>query len=102
MDEYTLDELVREVQALLGGLAIHDGRVQPTPDARTLRWYRTVGLLDPPVPRGRRVVWTRRHVLQAAAVKRLQAEGWPLAIIRRTLGGESDAALEARVARALA
>jgi hypothetical protein len=97
VDEYTLDQLVDAVRALLGPVGVPDGRVRDWPDARTLRWYRTVGLLDPPQPRGRRVVWGRRHALQAAAVKRLQAEGWPLALIRRTLGGATDAALEARV-----
>lgn len=79
-----------------------DERVTPFPDERTLRWYRSLGLLDPPGgSRGREGVYTWRHLLQAVAVKLLQGEGHTLAQIQKALVGAETAALEHRVRTAL-
>lgn len=99
MDSLTLEDLSSEVSRLLqdGGLASadFDGRISPLPDARTIRYYTTLGLLDRPAIVGRQARYGRRHVLQLMAVKALQALGLPLAEIQRQLYGKSDAELEA-------
>jgi DNA-binding transcriptional MerR regulator len=99
-DEFTLEELVTAAAAELTRLDITpaDGRATNRPDARTLRYYTTIGLLDPPLERRhRRAIYGRRHLRQAVAVKTLQADGVPLADIQRRLAGIDDAAL-ARIA----
>ena len=66
------------------------------PDARTLRYYQTLGLLDPPSRReGRHAVYGYRHLLQAVAIKRLQEEGLRLDHIGRMLRDGTLDALEA-------
>lgn len=78
---------------------VRSGRVRDLPDARTIRWYQTLGMVDRPVAfRGRTALYGRRHVLQLAAIKRLQAGGVPLADVQRALAGRTDAEL-ARTAR---
>ena len=76
-----------------------NGRVREVPDARALRWYATIGLLDRPSAfRGRTALYGPRHLLQAVAVKRRQAEGMALAQIQAELSGATDTMLH-RVAR---
>lgn len=76
-----------------------NGRVREVPNARTIRWYTTIGLVDRPVEmRGRVALYGRRHLLQLVAVKRLQAAGRPLAEVQREIVGSPDDAL-ARIAR---
>jgi DNA-binding transcriptional MerR regulator len=66
------------------------------PNERLVRWYVTVGLVDPPLSRRGRVArYGRRHLLQLVAVKRLQAEGRSLAEIQTELAGATDEALAA-------
>jgi DNA-binding transcriptional MerR regulator len=91
--EFTLDELTAEVAAQLSqaDFAQGNGQVSPVPDRRTLRYYTTIGLLDRPFAmRGRQAVYGDRHILQAVAVKRLQAAGLALADIQRQLAGLPD------------
>ncbi len=79
-----------------------DGRVNPRPDLRTLRYYQSVGLLDradPGVPRSEGYGY--RHLLQVVATKALQALGQPLAQIQRGLAGRTTAELEAAIRPAL-
>ncbi|HYB46003.1 MAG TPA: hypothetical protein VED20_01415, partial [Streptosporangiaceae bacterium] len=53
-----------------------NGRTRDVPNERLVRWYVTVGLVDPPLSRRGRVArYGRRHLLQLVAVKRRQAEG---------------------------
>jgi DNA-binding transcriptional MerR regulator len=88
--EFTLDELTAEVAARLAGAgyAQGNGQVSPVPDRRTLRYYTTIGLLDRPLAiRDRQAIYGERHVLQAVAVKRLQATGRSLADIQAELAG---------------
>jgi DNA-binding transcriptional MerR regulator len=76
-----------------------NGRVRDVPNERLVRWYVTVGLVDPPLSRRGRVArYGRRHLLQLVAVKRRQAEGRSLAEIQVELAGATDEAL-ATVAR---
>jgi DNA-binding transcriptional MerR regulator len=83
------------------GPARANGRVRDVPNERLVRWYVTVGLVDPPLSRrGRVAQYGRRHLLQLVAVKRRQAEGRSLAEIQAELAGATDEALAA-VARVL-
>jgi hypothetical protein len=73
-----------------------NGRVRDVPNERLIRWYGTVGLVDPPLSRRGRVArYGRRHLLQLVAVKRRQAEGESLAEIQAELAGLTDEALAA-------
>jgi DNA-binding transcriptional MerR regulator len=97
----SLPELSEEVAAALSRLgllgAAPDARVSPAPDARTVRYYTTLGLLDRPVIVGRQARYGKRHVLQLLAIKGLQVRGLPLAEIQERLYGRSDAELEALI-----
>jgi DNA-binding transcriptional MerR regulator len=76
-----------------------NGRVRDVPDARTIRYYTTLGLIDRPADmRGRTALYGRRHLLQLVAIKRLQGRGLSLAEIQAQLVGQSNASL-ARWAR---
>jgi DNA-binding transcriptional MerR regulator len=76
------------------GAARANGRVRDVPNERLVRWYVTVGLVDPPLSRrGRVAQYGRRHLLQLVAVKRRQAEGRSLAEIQAELAGATDEAL---------
>lgn len=73
-----------------------NGRVRDVPNERLIRWYGTVGLVDPPLSRRGRVArYGRRHLLQLVAVKRRQAEGKSLADIQAELAGATDETLAA-------
>jgi DNA-binding transcriptional MerR regulator len=95
-DSWTIDELAdRATQTLAeGGVRAPNGRVSAAPDRRAIRWYATIGLLDPPLrTRGRVARYGERHLLQLVAVKRRQAEGRSLAEIQSELAGATDATL---------
>lgn len=99
---FTLDELVAAVDAELDRLEITpaDPRAAERPDARTLRYYTTIGLLDPPLERrARRAIYGRRHLRQAVAIKRLQADGATLDEVQQRLAGLDDRALDALAGR---
>jgi DNA-binding transcriptional MerR regulator len=98
----TIDELAASAAVLLSeaGLGQPSGRVREVPDARTLRFYTTHGLLDRPAAfQGRTALYGRRHLHQIVAIKRLQARGLSLAGIQERLLGLDDRAL-ARLAGA--
>ena len=94
---WPLEELARQVATALGdepGPA--SGRVRAVPDARAIRWYTTIGLVDKPAGyRGRTAVYGPRHLWQLVAVKRRQAQGMALADIQAELSGASDERLRA-------
>ncbi|HZE99786.1 MAG TPA: MerR family transcriptional regulator [Planctomycetota bacterium] len=94
----SLDELTREAGRLLEENALleaqADGRVAAAPDARTVRYYATLGLVDRPGIVDREARYGRRHLLQLVAVKALQARGLPLADIQSRLYGCSNPELE--------
>ena len=98
---WTLDELTGAVAEALavGYPGAPSARVRNVPDQRTIRWYVTRGLVDPPIAmRGRQALYGPRHLLQLVALKRRQAEGTPLASIQAELAGLPDASL-ARIAQ---
>jgi DNA-binding transcriptional MerR regulator len=81
---------------LLG--AATDARVSAAPDARTVRYYTTLGLLDRPRIESRQARYGKRHLCQLLAVKALQSADLPLAEIQQRLYGRSDKELEHIVA----
>jgi DNA-binding transcriptional MerR regulator len=93
---WTIDELGGEVALALSVdyAGAPSSRVRDVPDRRTIRYYSTLGLIDRPVMRGRTALYTRRHLVQLVAIKRLQATGLSLAEVQQRLLGLSDAALE--------
>lgn len=98
---WRLDELVRHSQQVLALLATDGGesrRVRWRPDARLVRYYTTLGLLDRPAEmRGRTAYYRDRHLLQLLAIKALQARSLSLQTIQQELAGQSDAALRQRL-----
>ena len=93
----TLEELCLDVGRELDrrGLSTQpDGRVLPAPDARTVRYYQTYGLLDRPSREGREARYGERHRLQLLAIKAFQAAGLGLAEIQRRVYGCSNLELE--------
>src|SRR5690606_29698576 len=73
---------------------VPNGRVRDVPNERLIRWYTTIGLLDPPLARrGRVALYGRRHLMQLVAIKRRQAAGRSIAQIQAELAGATDAAL---------
>jgi len=99
--EFTLQELSARVERALSRdySGQENGRVREVPDARTIRYYTTLGLVDRPAAfSGRTALYGRRHLLQLVAIKRLQARGLSLAGVQEELLGLSDSAL-ARIAR---
>ncbi|OGQ24973.1 MAG: hypothetical protein A2138_02745 [Deltaproteobacteria bacterium RBG_16_71_12] len=97
---WTLDELSARVTAALASVPVGqaNGQVTEVPNARTIRYYATIGLLERPYTAGRSVRYGRRHLLQLVAIKRLQARGLPLADVQRELHGLDDSELEALAA----
>lgn len=94
------DLTIAELASVLGDVlgtgydGVRNGRVRDLPDARTIRWYQTLGVVDRPAAfRGRTALYGRRHVLQLAAIKKLQASAMPLADIQRAIAGRTDAEL---------
>jgi len=96
-----LEELSGRVAEELGGRgllgAAPDARVSSAPDARTVRYYTTLGLIDRPRIEGRQAQYGDRHLLQLLAIKALQALDLPLAQIQQRLYGRSDAELKGLV-----
>lgn len=98
---WTLAELVDELSRALSATALvpADARAREVPDARTIRYYTTLGLLDRPAElRGRTALYGRRHLAQLVAIKRLQAEGRTLAEVQERLAGLTARGLSALAA----
>ncbi|MEV0201376.1 helix-turn-helix domain-containing protein [Nonomuraea sp. NPDC050691] len=95
-ETWTIGELAERAAGLLrAGGPNGNGRVREVPGERLIRWYTTIGLVDPPLSRrGRIARYGRRHLLQLVAVKRLQAAGLSIADIQVALAGATDAMLE--------
>ena len=69
------------------------GQVADNLSVRTLRYYRSVGLLDAPASGGGSG-YGKHHFLQVAAVRVLQAQGLPQSKIHSLLFGRSDKELQ--------
>src|SRR5215472_7162346 len=90
---YTIAELADASAAALDalGIAAPNGQVRDRPDVRTIRYYSTLGLIDPPLEMtGRTALYGSRHLMQVLAVKAAQARGTSLADVQRTLVGASE------------
>lgn len=103
MDAWMLQELVDEVNRATADLTFADARVAARLDARTVRYYQSLGLIDRPERAGRGVVYGRAHRDRLVAVRRLLAAGLSLSRVGRTLAGltepdDLDAAVAAAVA----
>jgi DNA-binding transcriptional MerR regulator len=92
---WTIQELAERVNDWCEERGVRPANGQAASDlsARTLRFYRSSGLLDAAesgVGRG----YGQRHFLQLAAIRILQAQGLPLSRIQQLLFGRSDEELE--------
>jgi len=102
--ELPLDELVAAAVRLVrqGGIEAEDGRVAAEIDVRTIRYYQTLGLLDKPHRfEGRRAVYGFRHLLQLLCIRKLQADGHPLAMIQQSMAARTTSQLEAALCEAM-
>ncbi len=96
--------LVEAAGELLGRAeaAPADQRIAARPDARTVRYYQSIGVVDRPLAyEGRQARYGRRHLLQVVCVKLLQVRGHSLAQIQTALAGRTDRWLEQAVAEAV-
>jgi DNA-binding transcriptional MerR regulator len=66
-------------------VAPRDGRIADRVDARTVRFYQTLGILPKPRYAGRRASYGQEHLVRVLAAKQLQAEGYSLAQIQVAL-----------------
>lgn len=97
---WTLDALVDEAARLIDAAGVHlsDGRVASAPDARSIRYYQSLGLVDRPVRYdGRAAIYGWRSLVQAVAIKLMQGEGHSLAQIQQALASRPFEALEQAV-----
>jgi DNA-binding transcriptional MerR regulator len=83
--------LCAEAAPFIEKLSVSDQRVSSVPDARTIRYYQSAGLLDRPLRYdGRTARYGRRHLLQLLSVRALQARGLSLAQVQSQLAGATD------------
>jgi DNA-binding transcriptional MerR regulator len=71
-------------------------RVRAVPDTRTIRYYTTLGLINPPAElRGRIAYYDETHLMQIVAIKQLQSQEKSLSDIQQRLVGLTPRKLEA-------
>lgn len=99
---WSLDELVAAANALLPEFlpAAEDrpgaaGKVREEVNARLVRHYLSLGLLDENAREGREARYGFRHLLQLLLVRRFLTEGYPATVIARLITGKNDAELRA-------
>src|SRR5258708_39604412 len=95
MNRWTIQELAEEVNAWCRDRALQPANGPTASElwARTLHYYRSVGLLDAPESGAGRG-YGGRHLLQLKAIRILQAQGLPQSRIQQLLFGRSDKELE--------
>lgn len=94
---WTITELAEQAAAALAadGSVRVNGRVRDLPNERLIRWYTTIGLVDPPLGRrGRSALYGRRHLFQLVAIKRRQSAGRSIAEIQIELAVATDETLQ--------
>ncbi|MCS7195359.1 MAG: MerR family transcriptional regulator [Meiothermus sp.] len=79
-----LEELVEEANRLLPQVLPEAGRGKEAVSGRTVRYYTSEGLLDPPARDWREARYSGRHLLQLLLARKLLAQGHTL----RTLAPE--------------
>ena len=95
-------ELAKAAEARLRALGARQdrGTVSEIPDERTIRFYQSEGLLDPPIFKaGTASVFTEKHLLQLVAIKLLQSQDLPIKKIRIVIDGKSENELEDLIER---
>ena len=99
---WSLEELVAAANDLLPEFlpAVEDrpgsaGKVREEVNARLVRHYASLGLLDENAREGREARYGFRHLLQLLLVRRLLVEGYPAAVITKLIAGKGDAELRA-------
>ena len=80
------------------GFVPASGQAAENLSQRSLRYYRTLGLLDGPIKD--EGTYGERHFLQLAAIRALQSRGMPLRRIQELLYGRDDANLRELLSRA--
>jgi len=80
------------------GLRVEELAAQTGASVDTIRFYQKRRVLPPPVRQGRVAFYGPEHVERLARIRELQGRGFSLAVIRRLLEGELDAADEPLVA----
>jgi DNA-binding transcriptional MerR regulator len=90
MQEFDAIQLAEAVQAWCKkhGILPANGQAAEALTERTIRYYRTLGLLDAPLGNYART-YTEKHRLQLIAIRVYQAQGIPLRKIREELYGQS-------------
>ena len=90
MREYSVEELAEAVQAWCEkhGISPANGQASEAITERTIRYYRTLGLLDAPLGHYTKT-FADKHRLQLIAIRVYQAQGIPLRKIREELYGKS-------------
>lgn len=101
--EFSVDELAKAVQDWCEEHKIvpANGQAAEAITERNIRYYRTLGLLDPPIGNYAKT-FSDKHRLQLIAIRIYQAHGLPLRKIREELYGKSLdelAALEKQAGR---
>jgi DNA-binding transcriptional MerR regulator len=94
---WTLEELSARVKDAVEAAGLEhqkNGQVSEVPNARTIRYYATIGVLDRPRLFGRTAMYGQRHLEQIVAIKRLQAEGLPLTEVQKRLLALDDDGLK--------
>lgn len=96
MTEFRISQLLKiateQIQLIVPQLS--DGRIQATPDVRTLRYYQSQGIIDKPLRyEGREAIYGSVHLHQLVIIKVLQLEGYRLNQIQRRLAGTTPQVL---------
>ena len=88
--EFSLEELAADVRAWTERHRVFpaNGQAAEEISERTIRYYRTIGLLDPPLGNYAKT-FTEKHRLQLIAIRIFQSMGLPLRKIRDELYGKS-------------
>lgn len=94
--EFSLEELAARVQEWTEKHQVFPANGQAAEEIteRTIRYYRTLGLLDPPIGNYAKT-FSQKHKLQLIAIRFYQSLGLPLRKIRDELYGKSHEDLEA-------
>ena len=91
--DLTMEELVETAEALVGSIVPRQTKykVSERPDARTIRYYVTQGLLPKPIGYdGGRARYSGSHLVRLVLIKKLQAEHHTLSRISRLLESATD------------
>lgn len=88
--EFSVEELARAVQDWCAQHQVFPANGQAAEEIteRNIRYYRTLGLLDPPLGNYAKT-FSEKHRLQLIAIRLYQAQGLPLRKIRDELYGKS-------------